>query len=557
MTKKRKYLGDMLVAEGLITQEQLNHALTAQKTTNERLGRILVKLRYVTDEDIIRVLEVQLGIPFVELAAMTISRELAMTVPAALAVRHLVIPIKKEGRQLTLAMADPTNFFAIDDVSMVTGCEVIPVFASERDIHHFINQFYGVKLVEQVVNKLNTDDSQVSPGPSAPEEAPVISLVNSLISQAIKDRASDIHIEPQEQHVRVRLRVDGMLRAGVTIPKGNYPSILSRIKIISELDISEKRLPQDGRVKVTEQGREIDLRVSTMPTIMGEKVVIRILDQHAGVFDVAKLGFSQENFVKYRRLYKQSYGMVLVTGPTGSGKTTTLYSTLMELNNPFRNVITVEDPVEYRLPGINQIQVNPKADLTFSRGLRSILRQDPNIIMVGEIRDFETAETAIRAALTGHLVFSTLHTNDAPGAINRLIDMAVEPFLVASSVLGAVSQRLVRLICPECKHAYEPEPDSLERTFLGAGPAEKVTLYKGSGCSYCNHSGYMGRMAIHEVMVVSSHIRTLITRRASYDELTAAARAEGMITMRQDGLAKALQGLTTVEEVMRVAYTGE
>ena len=348
-----------------------------------------------------------------------------------------------------------------------------------------------------------------------------------------------------------------MLREGVTIPKASYPSILSRIKIISDLDISEKRLPQDGRVKVTEQGREIDLRVSTMPTIMGEKVVIRILDKHAGVFDVGKIGFSQENFLAYSRLYKQSYGMILVTGPTGSGKTTTLYSTLMELNSPTRNVITVEDPVEYRLPGINQIQVNPKAEMTFSRGLRSILRQDPNIIMVGEIRDIETAETAVRAALTGHLVFSTLHTNNAPGAINRLIDMQVEPFLVASSVLGVVSQRLVRLICPECKHSYEPERESLERNFLNASPTQELKLYRGSGCSYCNQTGYMGRMSIHEVMTVNSHIRELINNRASNDVLAAAARAEGMITIRQDGIAKALRGLTTVEEVMRVAYTGE
>lgn len=555
--KNRKYLGDLLIEAGLITREQLNKALVTQKTTRERLGRILVNLGYITEEDITRVLEVHLGVPYLDMSAMTISRDVAMTVPASLAERHHVIPVKKEGKKITLAMADPTNFFAIDDVRMVTGCEIVPVFAAERDILHFINQIYGVKLVEKAVNKLRPEDSQASPGVSTTDEAPVVSIVNSLIAQAVKERASDIHIEPQEQYVRVRLRVDGMLREGVTIPKASYPSILSRIKIISELDISEKRLPQDGRVKVIDQGREIDLRVSTMPTIMGEKVVIRILDKQAGVFDVAKIGFSRENFLTYSRLYNQSYGMILVTGPTGSGKTTTLYSTLTELNHPSRNVITVEDPVEYRLPGINQIQVNPKAEMTFSRSLRSILRQDPNIIMVGEIRDFETAETAVRAALTGHLVFSTLHTNDAPGAINRLIDMQVEPFLVAASVLGVVSQRLVRLICPECKHSYEPERESLERTFLNADPALDLKLYRGSGCNYCNHTGYMGRMSIHEVMVVSSPIRELINRKASHDELAAAARAEGMITIRQDGIAKALQGLTTVEEVMRVAYTGE
>ena len=452
-------------------------------------------------------------------------------------------------------MVDPTNLFAIDDVNMITGCNVNPVIAAERDIVRAINQAYGIRdLVDKDVNRQRPEDITLSDMETT-EDAPVVSIVNSLISQAVKERASDIHIEPLERYIRVRLRIDGVLREVVTFPRTTHAAIVSRIKIMGEMDIAEKRLPQDGRSQTIEQGREIDLRISTAPTILGEKVVIRVLDKQAVVLDVGAIGFSSDNLAQYRMLYAQSYGMVLVTGPTGSGKTTTLYATLTELNTPVKNLITVEDPVEYRLDGINQIQVNQKAGLTFANGLRSILRQDPNVVMVGEIRDLETAQIAVRAALTGQLVFSTLHTNDAAGAVTRLIDMGIEPFLVASSVLGVVAQRLVRLICPDCKIAYNPEPDSFERTFLELKPDDKVQLFKGSGCQHCGQTGYRGRMAIHEVMTITGALRELIENKVSSEEIAAMAKREGMITMRMDGIAKAYQGLTTVAEVMRVAFS--
>ncbi|MCX7780948.1 MAG: GspE/PulE family protein, partial [Negativicutes bacterium] len=355
---------------------------------------------------------------------------------------------------------------------------------------------------------------------------------------------------------RVRFRVDGVLREAASFPRYSHAALISRVKIMSEMDIAEKRLPQDGRIKVQEAGRDIDIRVSTLPTILGEKAVLRILDKKAVIMDINGIGFTSVNLSRYRQLFSQSYGMVLVTGPTGSGKTTTLYATLNEVNAPGKNIITVEDPVEYRLDGVNQVQVNYKAGLTFANGLRSILRQDPNIIMVGEIRDAETADIAIRAALTGHLVFSTLHTNDAPGAVTRLLDMGIEPYLVASSVLGVVAQRLVRIICPECKRKYRLAANSPARIFMGVGLTEEVTLYEGAGCPHCSHTGYRGRMAIHEVMPMSSLLRDAVNRRASSDETAKIAMREGMRTMRQDGIQKALEGLTTIEEVMRVAYAG-
>ncbi|GBG54887.1 type II secretion system protein E [Sporomusaceae bacterium FL31] len=556
MLRTRKRLGDLLIEAGLLSQEQLEKALSVQKKTNERLGKVLLNLGYVTEQSMIEVLEFQLGVPHVQLADMKVSREIASAIPQTLAERYQIIPIKKEGKKLVLAMVDPTNFYAIDDVRMVCSCDVSPVIASEREILQAISESYGVQeLVDKVVCKINIQDVSDIAEVETANDAPVINVVNSLISQAIKERASDIHIEPQANALRIRYRIDGVLRETATFPPHTHPPIVSRIKIISDMDIAEKRLPQDGRIKFQEANREIDLRISTLPTIFGEKVVMRILDKKSIILDVKKLGFSTNNEKNFSQLFNQAYGMVLVTGPTGSGKTTTLYSTLTGLNKPEKNIITVEDPVEYRLDGINQVQVNVKAGLTFASGLRSILRQDPNIVMVGEIRDNETADIAIRAALTGHLVLSTLHTNDAPGAISRLLDMAVEPFLVASSVLGVIAQRLVRLICPDCKKSYKLQPNTPEHLFLGLPDAETVTLYKGQGCARCGYSGYRGRMAIHEVMPTNARIRTLINKRSSSDELAKVAREEGMITMRQDGIDKALAGLTTTEEVMRVAYS--
>lgn len=558
MITSRKRLGDLLVEAGLITGEQLEKALSVQKNTGERLGKVFINLGYITEENMIEVLEFQLGVPHVNLHNFTIPREIAAAIPGSLAERYSVIPIKKQGKKITLAMVDPTNFYAIDDVRIASGMEVEPVIAAEREILRAIEQSYGVsEVMAKAVHKLNKpEDSDAGAEVQAAEDAPVISIVNSLLSQAVKERASDIHIEPRDKDVRVRFRVDGVLREVAVFPRYTHAAIISRIKIISEMDIAEKRLPQDGRLNVQEAGRAIDIRVSTLPTILGEKVVMRILDKKAVILDIKGLGFSAGNLARYQQLYAQAYGMILVTGPTGSGKTTTLYSTLTAINSPGKNIITVEDPVEYRLDGVNQVQVNHKAGLTFASGLRSILRQDPNIVMVGEVRDMETADIAIRAALTGHLVLSTLHTNDAPGAVTRLIDMGIEPFLAASSVLGVVAQRLVRVICRECKQKYTPAAESPERLFLGLDAAEEITLYRGSGCPQCNHTGYRGRMAIHEVMTVSSRVREAINKCASSDEIAHIAVEEGMVPMRQDGIQKAFNGLTTIEEVMRVAYSG-
>ncbi|MDR3588882.1 MAG: ATPase, T2SS/T4P/T4SS family [Negativicutes bacterium] len=568
-SKTRLRLGELLVSAGLLTDEQLNKALGTQRKSGERLGKTLVNLGFVSEENILQTLERQLGIERVNLSQYPIDREAALLIPGVLAERHQVLPIAKAGRRLVLAASDPTNFFALDDVRMVTGLDVETVICSESELQRAIANAYGVRdIVERAVTKLQAEDLASSAELQTADDAPIISIVNGLISQAVKDRASDIHIEPLERLVRVRFRVDGVLREIVTFPKATQNAIVSRIKIMSDMDIAEKRMPQDGRIKVQEQGRDIDIRASTLPTVLGEKVVLRILDRAAVVLDISSLGFSGLSLERYKKMYSQSYGMILVTGPTGSGKTTTLYSTLVEINSPEKNIITIEDPVEYMLAGVNQILVNPKAGLTFASGLRSILRQDPNIVMVGEVRDSETADIAIRAALTGHLVLSTLHTNDAIGAISRLIDMGVEPFLVASSVLGVVAQRLVRIICPNCKESYVPLAGSPERLFLEASCEEcdsvltdeadrtAMVLFRGKGCVRCGGSGYRGRMAITEVMPLTVDMQEAVSQRASGRELLQIAMDTGMKTMRQDGIMKALQGLTTVEEVMRVAYSG-
>ena len=552
----RKRLGELLMESGKINEEQLERALASQKKSGDRLGKVVVSLGFITEMDLLRLLETHLEIPLVDLSTSVPEREATQMIPGSLAERHQLIPLRKRGNKLIVAMSDPTNFFAIDDVRMVTNSEIEPVIASEGDIQRAISTAYGVaEMVEKAVTQLQKEELSGLMELETADDAPIISIVNSLISQAIKATASDIHLEPMEKVMRVRFRVDGVLREVVQFPKHAQAALISRIKIMSEMDIAEKRSPQDGRIRVQEAGRAVDLRVSTLPTIYGEKIVMRILDQKAVILDIGALGYTEANLQKYRKMFHQSYGMVLVTGPTGSGKTTTLYSTLMELNTPAKNIITVEDPVEYRLPGINQVQVNPKAGLMFASGLRSILRQDPNIIMVGEIRDQETAEIAIRAALTGHLVLSTLHTNDAAGAVTRLIDMGIEPFLVASSVLGVIAQRLVRRICPDCIETYMPESNSPECMFVSEGVEQCLPLFRGKGCLRCGNTGYRGRIAIHEVLPMSSEIRDMVTRRTSTDEMARQAQKDGMRTMQQDGIEKALAGKTTVQEVMRVAYS--
>lgn len=545
--KERKYLGNLLLEVGHITQEQLETALSVQRRTHERLGHVLINLGYITEKAFSDILEVQLGIGCIDLLPSRVDQSIAALIPRALAEKYQIIPLEKQGNTLVLVMVDPTNFLAIEDVSMLTGSEVKPVIATESEVNRAIAEVYQNLAVAK--QRHETMASTVTS-----EEAPAVAMVNDIVSHAIREKASDIHIEPQENSFRIRLRIDGILQEFATFRRKIHAATVSRIKILSEMDIAEKRVPQDGHIKVVESGREVDIRVSTLPTIFGEKVVLRILDKQAVIFDINRLGLSATTFETYRRLYSQPYGMILVTGPTGSGKTTTLYSTLNSLNTVNRNIITIEDPVEYQINGINQVQVNPKAGITFANGLRSILRQDPNVIMVGEIRDRETTDIAIRAALTGHLVLSTLHTNDAAGAITRLLDMGAASFLVASSVLGIVAQRLVRTICPDCRQSYLPNSASAERLYLCIGPTEPVTLYRGEGCSTCRQTGYKGRIAIHEVMPTTSALRELINRRADRDEIADCAIKEGMRTMRQDGVAKALVGLTTIEEVMRVAY---
>jgi len=558
LVERKKRLGELLVEAGAITKKQLEHALNEQENSGKRVGETLISLGYINERQMLRTLEQQLGIPYVLLSEMAIQDEAVSAVPLFLAERYNIMPIRIEGSHLVLAMNDPTNFYAIDDVRMVSGLEVSTVLADAKDIVAAINNNYGVKgRVENAVNRLKNEEvtATIRDLADATENAPIVSIVNSLLDQAVHDKASDVHIEPVEDKVRVRFRVDGVLREVITFPKSTQAPLLSRIKIMAEMDIAEKRLPQDGRIKIMKKGREVDVRVSTLPTILGEKVVLRILDKDAVNIKLDELGFSAKNMELYTKMVSNSYGLVLATGPTGSGKSTLLYATLMKLNSVTKNIITVEDPVEYRIPGVNQVSVNNKAGLTFANGLRTILRQDPNIIMVGEVRDTETAEITINAALTGHLVLSTLHTNDAPGAITRLLDMGIEPFLIVSSVRGVIAQRLVRRICPECKTEYTPGPDSDERILLGIGPHDPLVLFKGEGCPQCHYTGYQGRLAIHEVMPLLPEMKKLIMQHAPDQEIFALAKKQGTSTIREDGIAKALMGQTTLDELVRVAFS--
>ena len=561
MATQKKRLGEILMDAGELTQEQLDYALKEQKKGKKRLGEVLVDLKFLTERKILKTLEKQLSVPYVFLSDFEIMPEAISAVPIFLAERYTLVPIKKEGNRLTIAMNDPTNFYAIDDVRMVSGCDVAVVISEKKEITTAINNYYGVKgRIGDAVGKLNQEAvnqraNAVRMVEEENDDAPVIKIINSIIEQAIRDKASDIHIEPQDDETRVRFRVDGVLAQAATFPIASHAALVSRVKIMASMDIAEKRVPQDGRISVSQGDNSIDLRVSTLPTVLGEKIVMRILDKATQLVKLDHLGFAEKNMELFKHLYSTSYGIVLVTGPTGSGKSTTLYATLQELNDPTKNIITVEDPVEYMMQGVNQVAVNTKAGLTFANGLRSILRQDPNIIMVGEIRDIETAQIAINAALTGHLVFSTLHTNDAAGAITRLLDMGVEPFLVVSSLRGVVAQRLVRKICTHCKEEYVPEAVSPERAYMGLGPDEPVKLYRGKGCPQCNFTGYAGRMAIHEVLPFIPEMKELIMKGAPDNKIFDAGRKIGVTSMKEDGIRKALEGKTSINELLRVAYT--
>ena len=553
----RKRLGDVLVEAGVISEQQLQETMTEQVSTHKRIGQILIEKRLITEDKLVEILEHQLGLPQVNLYSYNINPEVATSIPLYLAKRHLVIPISKHEGIIKLAMADPMNIIAIDDVKMLTGLTVEPVLASESSIKQTIDQLFSLAETvseEQVAEGRGEDE--IAQLRALVEEAPIVKVVNSLIHQAVTEGASDIHIEPLDKGVRVRMRIDGMLHDLMTPPKDTQPLIVSRIKIMANLDIAERRMPQDGRITIQVGLKDVNMRVSTMPTIHGEKVVIRLLDRDKVILPMNKLGFSENNFKTFNNYLLSHTGMVLVTGPTGSGKTTTLYSALNYLNRAEENIITVEDPVEYRLEGINQVQVNPRINLTFANALRSILRQDPNVIMIGEIRDLETAEMATRAALTGHLVLSTLHTGDACSTISRLLDMGVDSYLITSSLIGVVAQRLVRKICEGCREEYRlsPQEQVLYQTAFGQQPPE--TLQRGAGCRQCNETGYRGRFAIHEMLTMTREQIRLVLERANADVLQEKAVEEGMVPLMQEGLRRIQNGETTVEEVVRVAYSG-
>ena len=564
-------LGDLLVKEKVIQPDQLEQALKVQKESGNRLGSILVKLGYLSDEDVTNFLSRQYGVPAINLNFFEIDSSVVKLIPYETAKRYQILPLSRVGSSLTIAMVDPTNVFAMDDIKFMTGFNIEPVVASESSILEGIEKAYGQsgseENLESVLSAMGEggdadvelqseqEEMGLSELEKAADEAPIVKLVNLILTDAVKRGASDIHVEPYEKEYRVRFRVDGMLQTIMTPPSKLKDAITSRIKIMAKLDISEKRLPQDGRImlKVNLGGKkkQLDYRVSTLPTLWGEKIVMRLLDKENLRLDMTKLGFEQESLTKFERAILKPYGMVLVTGPTGSGKTNTLYSAISRLNQPDTNIMTAEDPVEFQLAGVNQVQMKEAIGLNFAAALRSFLRQDPNIILVGEIRDFETAEIAIKAALTGHLVLSTLHTNGAPETISRLMNMGIEPFLVATSVHMIVAQRLVRRVCGECKEPVDLPPQALVEAGYTPEEAKTVKVYKGKGCSVCNNSGYKGRCGLYEVMEVTDELRELILVGASALELKKKAIELGMITLRRSGLIKAMTGQTTLEEVAR------
>ena len=581
-------LGDLLLKEKRITPEQLQEALTYQKQKGGKLGFALVSLGYAKEAEITALLSKQFGVPSIAIGQFQIDPSVIKLVPAETAQKYQIIPLSRSGATLTIAMTDPTNVFAMDDIKFMTGYNVEPVVASETEVDEALQRYYGKAAVAAAA----AETAAANAGPSAlemasqalenmpqlddpgdvevlnefeeisaealakqGEEAPVIKLVNVILMSAIQKGASDIHIEPYEKELRVRYRIDGLLYNIMQPPMKFRDAITSRIKIMSKLDIAEKRLPQDGRIKIRFQdggvNRDIDFRVSCLPTLFGEKIVMRLLDKEKLMLDMTKLGFEQESLSKFEFAIGKPWGMVLVTGPTGSGKTNTLYSSISKINTVDTNIMTAEDPVEFNLMGVNQVQVRESIGLNFAAALRSFLRQDPNTILVGEIRDFETAEIAVKAALTGHLVLSTLHTNDAPSTINRLMNMGIEPFLVASSLNLVCAQRLVRRICKNCAEPHPTPPEALLQAGFKADDANTVVPNKGKGCEKCNNTGYKGRVGLYEVMEITEELRELILVGASAIELRRKAVEEGMITLRGSGLLKVKQGVTTIEEVVR------
>lgn len=553
-----------------LSQEDLDRALQVQKGTREPLGQLLVKMSLISERDRIRALGRQWNVPFIEIREDELDQDIVNLIPKHLIQRCRALAIAKRGNRLTVAMQNPLDIFSIDQIRLTTGLEIDPVITIEEDLSNAISSLFSSgdrmdETIRRVVSEATVDSEEISYEGTKEDDdisldklrelvddAPIIQLVNMIIQQALNEKASDIHIQPEATKVRVRYRIDGILQDETTVPKSAQAALLSRIKVMAEMDISEKRAPQDGRISVKMNRKEYDFRVSSLPSVHGEKIVMRVLDKSGITVSLSKLGIPTAMMEIYDRLIHRSYGIILVTGPTGSGKSTTLYSTLNSLNSPEKNILTVEDPVEYQLAGLTQAPVNVRAGMTFPAVLRTFLRQDPDIILVGEMRDAETATIAIEAALTGHLVFSTLHTNDAPGAIARLTEMGIEPFLSSSSIIGILAQRLVRGICPRCKESYTPSPEALHR--LGISLDSDSTFYRGAGCSFCRGTGYKGRLGIFEFMEMTNDVRELVLQKAPTHVIRQTALDEGMISLKQDAMGKILEGITTMEEALRVIY---
>jgi type IV pilus assembly protein PilB len=559
-------IGDILIEQGLITPQQLEEVLKMQSAGNKkRIGEILVELGTISREELFKVLQYVYETEYVDLSNYVIDPEVISLIPEKIALQFKLIPLSKndDENELVIAMANPLDVYAIDFVRGHTKIKKIKtMLAAEDDILSAINSYYELGEYKDIIEKFGTEivfkeeeDEDLQKLEAISKGAPIIQLVNMLIVQGVKDRASDIHIEPNERGLLIRFRIDGMLHDNRILPNKIKAAIISRVKILAKMDIAERRLPQDGRFQVKFGIREVDLRVSTIPTVFGEKVVLRILDKSKGLIELKNLGFLAEQLDQFKSIILKSCGIILLTGPTGSGKTTTLYAALNKVNSNEKNIITVEDPVEYKLNRVNQIQILPKIDLTFANALRSILRQDPDVIMVGEIRDSETAQIAVQAALTGHLVFSTLHTNDAASALTRLLDMGIEPFLISSSVIGVIAQRLVRVICEKCKEEYIPGEDILYGLKIKdiLNNDSKIKLYRGKGCSFCKNTGYYGRISIYELIVLDEEIKSLIVTKASSNVINNLAIKNGMKTLKDSGIQKVMQGITTIEEVLRVA----
>lgn len=580
---EKKLLGQSLVAEGLVKEEQLKQALAEQKQTSDTLGHTLIRLEFLSEQQLIEFLVTKLGFSHANLRNYVIDPNVVKLIPENIARKYHCIAILRVKGALTVAMVDPLDSFLLDNLEYTTACKIKPLVSSLSEIQSCIQQFYkgasslpqgsgplpgaatpGQGTIEDFAKKIQGLSGGKKAGDStldlshinAGDKQSIIQLVNLIITRAIKEGASDIHIEPDESILRTRFRIDGMLQEVMALPKAFEAAAISRCKVMAELDIAEKRIPQDGRIQLKLNDKEIDLRVSTYPTLRGEKVVMRILDKSNVVFGLADLGFPDDTLKSFSNLIKKPNGIILVTGPTGSGKTSTLYAALQKIKDPAINIVTIEDPVEYQLANINQGQINPKAGFTFAGGLRSILRQDPDVIMVGEIRDYDTAEVAIRAALTGHLVFSTLHTNDSAGAMTRLIDMSVEPFLVASSLIGVMAQRLIRTICENCKEEFLPAAAVIKRSKL-LYQAGKTQVFRGKGCEKCNQTGYRGRTTITELLMPTERIKELVVEKAATSVIKNESMKQGMRTLRQDGLAKVLRGITTLSEVIRVSADDE